>query len=174
MRVASVHLSILGLRLLLFFLVFGGLHSGWESLRGSVIEYGVIHHGTVRPSTWLINALTPDVQAAAVDFSVRARGGGLNVLNGCEGLEALFLLCAALVAAQASVPQRLIGLLLGVPLIFVLNQARIVSLFYAARTHPSLFDALHAVVAPIVIVIGVCAYFYAWLIASQPEPAKAG
>lgn len=45
----------------------------------------------------------------------------------------------------------------------MVNQARILTLFYAFRSSPSLFDALHATVTPIAVVIPVCCYFYAWL-----------
>src|SRR5690348_8768243 len=106
MRLATPRVSRLARQLLLFVLVFAGLQAGWEALRGSPIEYGLIHHATVVPSTWLVNTLTPEVQAVAVDSSIRSRQGSLNIRNGCEGLEALFLLCAALVAAHASIRQR--------------------------------------------------------------------
>ena len=149
-----------------FLLLFCVLQLGWEGLRGGAIEYWTIHHATVRPAAFLVNLLTPDVHARAVDFSLRAPGGGLNILNGCEGMEALFLLLAAFVVAPLSWHARLYGILFGVVVVFTINQARILALFYAFRREPALFDPLHALVAPIAVVLLVSAYFYSWLFVS--------
>jgi exosortase/archaeosortase family protein len=78
-------------------------------------------------------------------------------------LEALFLLAAAFAVAPLSIKSRLFGFLLGVPVVFAINQARILALFYAHRHDPALFYPLHATVAPIVVVIVVALYFYLWL-----------
>jgi len=123
----------------------------------------VVHDATVRPAAWLVNLLTPDVQAKAVKFSLRAPGGGLNILNGCEGLDALFLLIAAFLVAPLSWRSRLVGLAFGVPFVFVVNQARILGLFYAYRADRTLFDPLHGMVAPIVVVLLVAFYYYVWV-----------
>lgn len=148
---------------ILFFITFGILQFSWGALRGSHLEWLIVHGGTVRPAAWLINVVTPKINARAIDFAVRAKGGGLNILNGCEGLEALFLLIAAFAVAPISFRARLLGLLVGVPVVFVVNQARILALFYAYRSDHSLFDPLHGMVLPIVVVLVVACYFYAWL-----------
>jgi exosortase/archaeosortase family protein len=157
--------------LALFAVTFGSLQFGWQAARGGVVESLVIHDLTVRPAAWLANLLTPGVQATAEGFTVHAPGGGLNVLNGCEGIEVLFLLLAAFVAGPLPPRRRLLGIAVGVPLIFALNQARIVGLFYAYRADHALFDTLHGTVAPIVLVLAVAFYFYAWLEWRSGEPA---
>lgn len=159
-------------RLMIFSIVFAALQLGWQSLRGGGVEYAVIHDATVRPAVFAVNYLTPDVAARAVKFSLHAPGGGLNVLNGCEGLEALFLLAAACVVAPISMMSRLAGLLLGLPVVFIVNQARIVALFYAYRDDPQLFYSLHATVAPIIVVVCVAAYFYGWLAYASRTPSQ--
>jgi exosortase/archaeosortase family protein len=144
-------------------LVFACLQIGWEFLRGGPLEYTVIHEGTVRPAAALIRALTPDVHAQAVRFSVKAPGGGLNIRNGCEGTEALFLLVAAFLVAPLRWRSRLVGLVAGVALVFIVNQVRVVALFYAWRVDHSLFDLLHGTVTPVAIVLVVGGYFHAFL-----------
>jgi exosortase/archaeosortase family protein len=151
------------LRLLSFVAIFFGLQLVWIYLRGTVVEYIVIHDATIKPAAYLVNLLTPSVSAQAVRFTLHASGGGLNILNGCEGLEALFLLCAAFSVAPLRGPERTLGLVLGIAVVFVVNQARILLLFYAFRTDHSWFDFLHGTVAPIAVVLLVAAYFYAWL-----------
>jgi exosortase/archaeosortase family protein len=151
-------------RVIAFAATFSILQFGWQALRGSAVEYAVIHRATVQPAAFLINRFTPDVHAHAVEFSIHAPGGGLNVLNGCEGLESLFLLGAAFVVAPLSVRSRLVGFALGSFVVFAVNQARILVLFYAYRYNHELFYSLHATVMPIAVVFCLAAFFYFWLV----------
>jgi exosortase family protein XrtM len=157
----------IGLRVAGFLLSFAVLQLGWQGLRGSDVERLVINEATVRPAAFLANLLTPAAQASAVQSTLHARGGGLNIKNGCEGVEALFLLVAAFMAAPLSWQSRITGLLLGFAVVFAINQARILILFYAYRDYRSLFDLLHAAVTPIAVILLVCLYFYAWLRSSH-------
>jgi exosortase family protein XrtM len=156
-----------------FVLLFALLQLGWQSLRGTAVERFVIHDLTVQPAARLISLLTPAVHVQAVDFSLRAPGGGLNILNGCEGIEALFLLCAAFAVVPLPWRQRVTGLLLGSGVIFVVNQARILLLFYAYRASHDWFDPLHAMITPIAVILAVSAYFYAWLVHCTRDRAAA-
>jgi len=151
-------------RVIGFAAVFAVLQLSWQALAGGAIERFVIHDATVVPATWLVNSITPAVHANAVDRTLAAPGGGLNILNGCEGIEALFLLFAAFAVAPLPWRSRCTGFLLGVAVVFIVNQARILTLFYTYRTDPALFDPLHGIVTPIVVVLTVSAYFYLWLI----------
>lgn len=53
--------------------------------RGTGIERWIVHDLTLRPAVALVSWLTSEARAKAVGFSIRAPGGGLNILNGCEG-----------------------------------------------------------------------------------------
>lgn len=146
-----------------FLVTFSVLQLTWQALSGGRLEYFVIHTCTVRPAALIANLLTPGVQATASNYVLQAPGGGLDILNGCEGLEALFLVIAAFAVAPLGWRWRFAGAAVGVPVVFVVNQARILALFYAFRASPPLFDALHATVTPIAVVVLVCCYFYAWI-----------
>ncbi len=150
-------------RLLVFLGMFAVLQLGWQSARGTPVEKFVIHTCTVQPAAAFINLLTPEVRAEAVRFSVRAAGGGLNILNGCDGLEAVFLLISAFAVVAAPWRIRLGGVALGLAVVFLINQARILVLFYAFRADTALFDSLHSLVAPLAVVLVVVGYFHAWL-----------
>jgi hypothetical protein len=84
-------------RVAAFLALFVALQLSWQMLRGTPVEYTVVHYGTVRPAAAIIDFLSPQLYARVVAFSVRAVGGGINVLNGWEGLDAVFLLAAAFV-----------------------------------------------------------------------------
>jgi exosortase family protein XrtM len=160
-------------RAMVFFAVFAALLVCWDALRGTSIEHLVIHQLTVRPAAFIVNLLTPAAHVRAVDFSLHAPGGGLNILNGCEGMDALFLLIAAFIVAPLSGRERTLGLLFGLGVVFIVNQLRILSLFYAYRADPALFYPLHGTVAPIVVILAVAGYFYVWLYHTAPPPAAA-
>jgi exosortase family protein XrtM len=143
--------------------IFAGLQLGWQALANSPIQRFVIHDATVRPAVAVANWLTPSVHATPMGSTIQAAGGSLNILNGCEGMEALFLLFAAFIVAPLTWRSRLLGFLIGAVVVFGINQIRILTLFYAFRADPALFDPLHSTITPIVVVLVVCLYFYTWL-----------
>ena len=153
----------LWLTLAIFVGVFALLQWAWGEARESWVERLVIHQATVKPAAALVQWITPEANARAVAASIQAPGGGLNILNGCEGTEVMFLLIAAFAAVRLGWRQKLTGLALGLVLIFALNQARILALFYAYRNERSLFDLLHTSVLPAVLIGAVALYFYAVL-----------
>jgi exosortase family protein XrtM len=160
-------------RAVLFLVVFSSLQLGWQGARGTRLEEWIVHDATVVPAAALVNGLTPSAHALAIKFSINAPGGGLNVLNGCEGTEALFLLLAAFMVTPMPWRSRINGFLLGTLVVFVVNQIRIVALFYAFRANREWFDPLHGTVAPILVIAVVAGYFYAWLTRSASRAAIA-
>jgi exosortase/archaeosortase family protein len=148
------------LSLAIFLAVFFALQWSWGAARDTAVERLLVHEATVKPATSLIRAITPEIAARPVAASIKAPGGGLNILNGCEGTEVMFLLIAAFAAVRLGWKRRLAGLALGLGLVFALNQARILTLFYAFRSERALFDMLHTTVLPAVLIAAVVLYFY--------------
>jgi exosortase/archaeosortase family protein len=159
---ANLHRFVLWRSVLVFALVTALLQYGWKQARDTAFERAVIDVATVQTSAALIRQLTPEVQAQAVGPRIRAPGGGINILNGCEGTEALFLLVAAMAAHRASWRQRAVGLLAGTVVVFGLNQLRVLALFYSYRSDRALFDQLHGLVTPLLLICAAVALFAAW------------
>jgi exosortase/archaeosortase family protein len=159
---APVKLSArpLGQSLVLFVLVFVLLQWGWSIARDTWVERLIVHEATVVPVAVMVRLLTPEIQVKAVGSSLKAPGGGLNILDGCEGVEIIFLLVAAFAATRMPWRYRLTGLALGVALVLLINQARILALFYCHRVNRELFDTLHMAVLPAVMVTLTAVYFY--------------
>lgn len=130
----------------------------WGWARGSALEHMVIDKATVGTASWLIQQLTPDVHAMAMGSRIQAAGGSINVLNGCEGTELLFLMSSALLVYPMRWRPRLAGLGLGLVLVFVLNQIRLLLLFYSYRSDRILFDQLHGLLAPVTLMMLTLAY----------------
>jgi exosortase H (IPTLxxWG-CTERM-specific) len=80
----------------------------------------------------------------------------VNIRNGCNGLETIFIFAAAVLAFPAPWSVRVWGLVLGFLAIQAINVVRIVSLFYIGIHWPKLFEQSHQVVwQAIVILFGV-------------------
>ena len=149
-----------GVAFILLFMVF---QACWEGARGTWIERFWVHDLTVRSATALINLTTPQMQAVPQGARIVAPGGGLNVLFGCEGTDVLFLLAAAFAVFPLPARVRLRGLLSGLILVFLLNQLRIVALFYAFRSDRAMFDLLHTTAAPLLMIALSGLLFHFWL-----------
>jgi exosortase family protein XrtM len=146
---------------LAFVLAFLLLQALWSQAKDTALERLWIDTVTVKTAVALIGVVSPELRASAQGSRIKAPGGGINVLNGCEGTDILFLLAAAFLAFPMPWRSRLAGLGLGVVLVYLLNEARILALFYAYRSDRELFDLLHTVVAPIVLIAFVAVYFHA-------------
>ncbi len=150
-------------RVLAFLAVFTMLQGLYGAAGGSWIERLVIDDITVGSAAFVINALDPAVRVVASGSALKATGGGLNVLNGCEGTDVLFLLTAALLVAPIAWRWRLAGVAAASVLVFAANQVRVVALFYAFRIDRAYFDALHGYVGPLILV-AIGGLFFAWWI----------
>lgn len=149
--------------LVIFIAVFFAFQLAWEQCRDSAIETWVIDRATVQPAAWSINYLWPEQQTAAKKNSLIGSQGRLNILNGCEGLETLFLLIAAFLAYPLPWKTRLAGIGSSVLLIYVANQARIIFLWWAIRHYPSTFGLLHGTVLPLILIAIALLFFMAFL-----------
>jgi exosortase family protein XrtM len=150
-------------RFLIGALVFIALQLTWQALNETPIAQAVVHDAVVVPASRLVNTLTPKVHSRAVDSKLMAPGGGLNIVNGCEGTEALFLVLAAFLVAPGPWRSRVMGFFLGLAVVFVVNELRILVLFYAYRYDHALFNPMHAIVTPIAVVLAIGFYFYVWI-----------
>lgn len=154
---------------LYFFIVFMLLQWAYQALADSAIYRFYLDVLTVRPSAGLLGLIVPQDGVLAQSHRLVWLGGGLSVLNGCDGVEVMQLLIAAFVAVAGHWRRRLLGAVIGLLLIYTLNQARIVGLYLAVRHDRAWFELLHGLVGPLII-IAVTTLFFAWWI-GRYEPA---
>jgi exosortase/archaeosortase family protein len=161
-------------RAVAFVIIVAALQFGWHRLEGSPIQHLTIDQGIVAPAAGLARLLTPQLPVYARGNQLLEPAGGLNIINGCDGMETLFLLAAGLLVAPLPGRARLVGILAAIPVVYALNLARILALFYAHRRDRGLFDLLHGIVTPAVMVGGAVAFLYLWLrlhpAGEQPAP----
>jgi exosortase/archaeosortase family protein len=158
-------------RIAVFAGVFAVLQMAWQAARDGPLGSWVISKLLVQPVTWSINRLSPGISAQATDDSILASGAGLRILNGCEGVEAWILLVAMLLAAKSEFRHRIRGIAAGTLFVLLLNQLRVLGLFYANRADRSLFDMLHGMVMPAATALAVLAFGAVWHRAQQKSHA---
>jgi exosortase/archaeosortase family protein len=140
-------------RLLAFVAVFGVLQAAWQWSEGTELHPWLIDRGIVAPAAALARQITPSESVVSEGNVLRGAGTQLRIVNGCDGTETLFLLCAGFAVAPIPWRRRALGLLLGLPFVYALNQARILGLYYSLRADAGLFDALHGIVTPVLMVV---------------------
>ncbi|MFZ2490865.1 MAG: exosortase H [Thermoanaerobaculia bacterium] len=139
----------------------------------------VVDRAVVAPFTRAITAVsTAALQVIGQDVSrdgtiIRGNGFAVDIKNGCNGIEALVFLCAAMFAFAAPLRSRLVGIVVGALAVEALNVVRIASLFLLGRYRPDLFETFHLAVWQSVIFGAAVLIFAFWTTRVRPIDAAA-
>ena len=154
---------------LIFFILFGLLEVTYNTARDTNFSKFIIEQLTVATSASVLQVLIPGEEIISRNNRILSPSISLSIIIGCEGTEILFLLIAAIIALNVPLKHKIHGIIAGTVLVYILNQIRIVSLFFALKHNKSLFDALHSYIAPILIIFIVGFFFSVWIsFISQP------
>ena len=126
--------------------------------------------GIAHVSGWLLTALGE--KAEVVGTEIRCSSFGVNIENGCNGVETALLFGAAVLAFPASWKRRLIGLGLGFLAIQALNLFRVVTLVWIGIHRPALFNSSHTVIWQSIVVLFGVVLFLIWASRQRPRPAE--
>jgi exosortase H (IPTLxxWG-CTERM-specific) len=81
---------------------------------------------------------------------------GIQVAHGCDGVFATAILLSGIIAYPSRIKEKLIGILIGIPALFTINQVRVISLFLLGRRYPGVFEEVHVYVwQPIIIIFAI-------------------
>lgn len=146
--------------LLLFFVL---LIAGWAFVAAPPVNDHVIVPYTewiTGVSASLLTAIGQDVRVEGTmilssDFAV-------NIANGCNGVEAMLLVIAAIGAFPAGPMSRISGILAAAVLIQLLNFVRIATLFLLGRYYENVFQLFHTAVWQVLIVLAGLVIFLVW------------
>jgi exosortase H (IPTLxxWG-CTERM-specific) len=130
----------------------------WNPVNDHVVV--PITAGIARTAGRLLRAMGQDV--AVTGTTIASSRFGVNINNGCNGLEAVILLVAAMAAFPASMRARLLGLLITAAGVQLLNQVRIISLYLIGAYHPSLFATFHTAIWQVAVVLAAIVMFLLW------------
>jgi exosortase H (IPTLxxWG-CTERM-specific) len=90
-------------------------------------------------------------------------GKGVEMKDGCNGVNVTLLLWSALLAFPGSWMQRVKGLVLGTLAIQLVNLVRFISLFYLLQYNRSLFDFAHDYLWESLIMLDALVIFWIWV-----------
>ena len=158
--------------LILFVVLLGG---GFSLISLNWVNDHVIEPftgGIAHASGATLNLLGQEVTQTGT--ILRNRRFAVNIRNGCNGVEAMLIFLAAVLAFPASWKSRLTGLTLGILAIQLVNLIRVVALFLTGIYFPRIFDTSHTVIwQTIVILFGVLLWiFWANRFATPAAPAE--
>jgi len=115
---------------------------------------------TARTTVWTLRLL--GVAAVSSGSEIQAPGTRIEVIFECTAFFALSIFLSGVVAFPAPRLAKLKGLAIGLPAIFLLNEARLISLMYVHDLAPRWYEALHLVVWPVTLVLAVAVGWFAW------------
>ena len=145
-----------------FVIGFAVLMGAFEASRGTLFEKFLVEDLILMPTTHLINAVTPSEHVQLIGRTLSSPASNLRITRGCEGVEMLLLLIAAILAFPASPRHRALGLFFGAILAYALSVTRLMALHYILRHSPRAWEALHGLILPLGPIILMALYFMRW------------
>ncbi|MBP9823786.1 MAG: exosortase H [Thermoanaerobaculia bacterium] len=146
--------------LILFVLILGTTFTliSWNPVNDRVIEpfTGAI----ARAGGATLNQLGQ--QTTMSGTIIRNDRFAVNIRNGCNGVEAMLIYFAAVLAFPASWRSRLLGVVLGFVAIQLVNLVRVVALFLTGVYFPRLFDSSHTVIWQTVVILSGVLLWILW------------
>lgn len=114
-------------------------------------------------SVWIVKFFDDDVIAYGNVIRDTASGFGVRIERGCNGIEALIILFAAIFSFPAPLKNKLIGFAIGFFAIQGLNLVRIVSLFYLGQWNEVAFEWFHLYLWQALIILDALVVWLIWL-----------
>jgi len=129
-------------------------------------------------SVWIVQAFDDNVIATGNVIRDKVSGFGVRIERGCNGLEAVIILFAAIFAFPAPFKNKLIGFVAGFFAIQLLNLVRIISLYYLGQWNYTAFEWFHLYLWQALIILDALVVWLIWLRtlpgsrppADDPEP----
>ena len=114
-------------------------------------------------SSALMRTFDPAVIASGPTLASTQSGFAITILAGCNGVEAMIVLAAGMLAFPAPWKSRAVGIAVGVVAIQALNLVRIVSLFYLGQWDREVFEWAHLYLWQALIMLDALVVWILWL-----------
>jgi len=119
--------------------------------------------GVADISVWIVRFFDDGVEAYSNVIKDEATGFGVRIERGCNGVEAMIILFAAIFAFPAPLKNKFIGFVAGFFAIQILNLVRIVSLFYLGQWNEVAFEWFHLYLWQALIILDALVVWLIWL-----------
>lgn len=119
--------------------IYGLMHQAYFQIPDDLLRDTLYHWGLVRPDVAVIDLLAPGEQVVAVgNYLVSARAN-LEIVRGCDGAGAMFLVVSAMLAYPANLGRKLAGVLAAAGFMYLLNLLRIAAIYFVVAYYPAWF-----------------------------------
>jgi exosortase H (IPTLxxWG-CTERM-specific) len=161
-------------RQVLFLLKFGGL----LLLFYVTISLSFVDTHVIMPFTRGITQISGAAlrllgQKVAVQGTIISGAFAVDIHNGCNGIEAIVFVCAAMFAFDAPIARRIAGALAAAVILQGLNIIRIVSLYLIGLKRPEIFETAHLAIWQTLMFAAAVFLFIAWTSRVAPRNAAA-
>lgn len=167
-----------GMPTIRFLLIFSGayiiFHILYFMVPNDVLGDIVYHKGIVSIAVNIINYCAPLEATQAIANKLVSTKASLEVVRGCDGAGATFLLIAAILAFSAPWKDKLTGVVISLALMLIINQARIIGLYFIVAYKRDWFQLVHTYLAPTFIIIISCLFFMWWAVRSRSSGVTNG
>lgn len=131
-------------------------------------------HSLATISSAIMMPFDPDVLAYGKIIQDRQSGFAVSIESGCNGVEAIIMLAAAVIAFPAPWKSKVIAIISGFFAIQILNIGRIITLFYLGQWDSTIFEWSHLYIWPVMIMVDVLIVFLVWLRYLHKDEKSAG
>jgi exosortase H (IPTLxxWG-CTERM-specific) len=112
-------------------------------------------------------------QKVVVTGTIIAGTFAVDIHNGCNGIEAIVFVCAAMFAFDAPIMKRILGALAAAIILQSLNIFRIVTLYLIGLKWPKIFETAHLAIWQTLMFAAAVFLFLAWTARVAPRNAVA-
>jgi exosortase H (IPTLxxWG-CTERM-specific) len=114
-------------------------------------------------SVWILQVFDDSVESYKNIIRNSVTGFGVRIERGCNGVEAVIILFAAIFSFPAPFKNKIIGFVIGFFAIQVLNLVRIISLFYLGQWNQVAFEWFHLYLWQALIILDALVVWLIWL-----------
>lgn len=127
-------------------------------------------------SAWIVKLFDDQVISQGVILRQVNTDFSVSIQSGCNGVEAVLVLVAAILAFPSPWKFKLLGIVSGFFAVELLNIVRIISLFYLGQWNHNIFEWAHLYIWQALIMLDVLIVFLLWLrlLPAKEEPGAEG
>jgi len=103
------------------------------------------------------------IKTTAVNEHISSPSFSVSIAKGCDAMEAMALFASALLAFPAKWKYKLSGFFAGIAILFMLNIARIISLFLTGLYFPKAFEIMHVEVWQVLFILFAVGLWIFWI-----------
>ena len=119
--------------------------------------------GLAHVAVWFMQVFDHTVVSQANNIRLGPTGPGIEIVAGCNGVEAVLILISAVLAFPSPWKHKLVGVGVGFVAIQALNLVRIISLYYLLLWNRVWFDWFHLYLWQALIILDALIFWLIWL-----------